>query len=313
MARDPAGNVYFTAPFNHRVRKIDTHGKITTFAGTGKKGFSGDGGPARRARLHTPYGVAADQQGNVYIADYLNRRVRKVDPSGVITTFAGTGETPDIFDDDPHHGDGGPAALAPIDAPQQLATDQAGNVYIGGACTIHKVSPAGIISTVIGGDLITCGYAGDGGPATEAKIGVPAQMAVDSAGNLYVADPQHKRIRKIAANGIISTFAGTGKGVFSGDGGPARKANIYNPLSVAVDGKDNVYFSQHGPRSSSRIRRVDGNGIITTVAGNGKLGRSPVPGSAPSASRTGFRTGCSSTPKATWSSPATPTSGYGAW
>jgi hypothetical protein len=276
IARDPAGNIYFTAPFNHRVRKIDTHGRISTIAGTGKKGFSGDGGPARSARLHTPYGVAADQHGNVYIADYLNWRVRKVDPSGTITTFAGTGDPPDVFH--LHEGDGGPATLSPVEAPEQLATDRAGNVYIGGACTIRKVDPAGVISTVIGGDLHVCGFTGDGGPAADAQIGVTQQMALDSAGNMYVADPQHKRIRKIAANGIISTFAGTGKGVFSGDGGPARKARIYNPLAVAVDGKDNVYFSQGGPRSSSRIRKVDRNGIITTVAGNGKLGPLARPG-----------------------------------
>jgi hypothetical protein len=269
IAVDGAGNVYFTAPFNHRVRKIDTHGKITTIAGTGKKGFSGDGGPARNARLHTPYGVATDQFGNVYIADLLNWRVRKVDTHGTITTFAGTGHSPDVFH--LHRGDGGPAMLAPIEAPDQIATDRTGNVYIGGDCTIRKIDTHGIISTIIGGGLSACGF--PGGPSPVTRLGVTAQMAVDSTGNLYVADPQNQRIRKITAGGTLSTFAGTGKGGFSGDHGPARKAKLYNPLGVAVDGKDAVFIAVGtDPHHSSRVRKIDRNGVITTVAGNGKLG-----------------------------------------
>lgn len=266
VAVDRDGNVYFTAPDNNRVRKVDRHGKITTYAGNGKQGFSGDGGPARNARLHAPHSLATDSHGNLYIADMLNWRIRKVDPQGTITTFAGIGKPTTIFRT---NGEGGPATQARVD-PLEVAVDSHDNVYIGGACTLRKVDTNGTITTIIGGvgtgDATSCGHAGDGGPASTATIGVPAQIAADNAGNLYITDSLGGRVRRIAPDGTISTFAGTGKRGFSGDHRGATKAKLYNPLGIVADGKGNIYISD-----LRRVRKVNRRGIITTIAGTGKL------------------------------------------
>jgi hypothetical protein len=276
VASDSQGNVYITDMTSNRVRKVDRHGKISTFAGTGKRGFSGDGGPATRARLFAPWGVAVDSHDNVYIGDYRNLRIRKVDATtGRISTFAGNGHGTSYSDPD---GDGGPATEAPIDAPWPVTVDSHDNVYLAAICSVRKVDTNGIISTVIGpihdgAKPYLCGSDGDHGPAINAHVGVIQDLATDSKGNLYLADPQHHRVRKVAANGIITTFAGTGKGGFSGDGRKATRAKIYWPIGVAVDGKDNVYISVGGgAHHSSRVRKVNRRGIISTVAGNGKLG-----------------------------------------
>jgi hypothetical protein len=191
--------------------------KITTIAGNGKRGFSGDGGPATSAQLNQPHGVAVDGQGNVYISDAGNYRVRKVRPGGTITTFAGDG-TPGIL------GDGGPATAARLSHVNSVAVDRQGNVYISdhGSGRVRKVSLDGTITTIAGGGSPR----GDGGPATLARLYAPLQVAVDGPGNVYIADYADQRVRKVSPGGTITTFAGTGKGGFSGDGGPATSAQL---------------------------------------------------------------------------------------
>jgi hypothetical protein len=264
--RDSHGNTYIAELDGHTVRKVDSHGKITTIAGTGKRGYSGDGGPARRAKLNFPYAVALDSHDNLYIGDSVNFRVRRVDAStGTITTVAGTGKPAGPLRDD---GDGGPATQARLQGALSLAFDRDGTLYIGGGCSVRKVTADGTISTIIGRDnqreSSTCGYAGDGGPAIKAQIGVVGQLAVDSTGNLYISDGQHNRVRKINPAGIISTFAGNGKRGASGNSRKATKARVGNPTGVAVDGKDNVYISTEG-----RVRKVNRHGLISAAAGTG--------------------------------------------
>jgi hypothetical protein len=260
IATDRQGNVYFVDLDHQRVRKVDTHGKITTFAGTGKAGFSGDGGPARKAQLNYPYAVATDRNGNVYIADYLNRRVRKVNKHGKISTFAGNGEIANVFN--PRSiGLEGPATDARLSAPSGLAVDGNGNVYVSGSWIVRRIDRHGVLHAFAGTRL---GFAGDGGPATQAQLGTMSQIAADKDGNVYVTDYTVNRVRKIDTHGTISTLAGTGKHGFSGDHGPARKAKLYNPLGVAVDGKGNVYI---GDDANCRVRKVDRHGKITTVVG----------------------------------------------
>ncbi len=194
VAVDSAGNIYIADHQDQRVRRVDSAGIITTFAGTGTRGFSGDGGPASSAALTDPYGVAVDSGGNVYIADRLNYRVRKVTPAGIITTVAGAGTAG-------FSGDGGPSTSASISSPQGLALDTAGNLYIGetGTDRVREVTPAGIISTVAGGANIG-GNFGDGGLATNANLSLPIGVTTDSTGNLFIADSHHGRIRKVSAS-----------------------------------------------------------------------------------------------------------------
>ncbi|HEY7392086.1 MAG TPA: hypothetical protein VH640_26445, partial [Bryobacteraceae bacterium] len=234
---------------------VYAQGVITTVAGTGATGVSGDGGPATSAALGAPSGntldVAVDTAGYLYIVDGGNRRIRKVNAAGTITTVAGGGSA---------IGDGGPATGAQI-FPGGAAVDSAGNLYFAQGATIRKVNPAGIISTIAGSGNIA--YGGDGGPATAAGFNASG-VAVDGAGNLYIADSLNSRIRKISPSGIISTVAGNGLPGFSGDGGPATSASLYLPQGLAADNAGNLYFADN-----SRIRKVDTTGIITTVAGNG--------------------------------------------
>ena len=260
VAVDGAGNLYIADTFNHRIRKVDSTGTITTIAGTGELGFSGDGGPAVEAELYNPYGVAVDGAGNLYIADTFNHRIRKVDSSGVITTIAGTGERG-------FSGDEGPAVEAWLYNPYGVAVDGAGNLYIADTDNhrIRKVDSTGTITTVAGtGER---GFGGDGGPATAAQLAPPAGVAVDGAGNLYIADRGNHRIRKVDSTGTITTVAGTGERGFGGDGGPATAARLTFPRGVAVDSAGNLYIVDRG---NHRIRKVDSAGVITTVAGTGE-------------------------------------------
>ena len=258
VAVDGAGNLYIADSDNRRIRKVDSAGTITTVAGTGEFGFSGDGGPATQAELYRPYGVAVDGAGNLYIADSDNRRIRKVDSAGTITTVAGTGEFG-------FSGDGGPATQAQIGYSRGVAVDGAGNLYIADRFRIRKVDSAGTITTVAGTG--EGGFSGDGGPATQAQISAPYGVAVDGAGNLYIADSDNHRIRKVDSAGTITTVAGTGEFGFSGDGGPATQAELYRPRGVAVDGAGNLYIADR-----FRIRKVDSAGTITTIAGTGEGG-----------------------------------------
>ena len=255
LAVDAIGNLYIVDRGHQRIRKVDAFtGRIRTMAGTGEEGYSGDGGPATKAMLSFPNDVAVDAIGNVYIADG-NSRIRKVDAfTETISTIAGTGERG-------YSGDGGLATEAQLGAPFSVAVDGAGNLYISETVNsrIRKVDAAtGIISTIAGtGER---DYSGDGGPAAEAPLWNPLGVTVDGAGNLYIADNTNSRIRKVdAATGIISTVAGMGRRGHGGDGGPATEAQLV-PRDVAVDGAGNLYIA-----SANRIRRVDGAGIISTI------------------------------------------------
>jgi sugar lactone lactonase YvrE len=267
VCTDAHGNVYIADGDNHVIRKVDTAGMLTTIAGNGTGagtstgGYGGDGGPATAAELNRPHSVAIDQAGNLYIADYLNSRVRKVDTAGIITTFAGNGSSGSL-------GDGGPATAAELAAPIGVAVDGMGNVYISDwdASKIRMVNTAGIITTVAGGGSSLA----NGVPATTAQLDGVIGIAVDAAGNLYYADAVNDLVRKVTvATGIVNTIAGTGVTGASGDGGLADTATINYPTGVAVDATGRVYFSD---LYNYKIRRIDNAGIITTIAGTGLYG-----------------------------------------
>jgi hypothetical protein len=268
VAVDGKGNVYIADTANARVRKVNRDGTITTFAGTGELGdypYSGDGGPATSAQLYEPVGVAVDEQGNLYIVDSHYSVVRKVSPGGTINAFAGGNGFG-------FSGDGGPATSARLREPHGLAADDDGNVYIADSSNhrVRKVTPGGTITTIAGtGDF---GFSGDGGPATSAKLDGPEGVAVDGKGNVYIADGiGSMRVRKVSPGGTITTFAGNGtcdlEPKLSGDRGPAKKAQLCDPVGVAVDGKGNVYVADNG---DYRVRKVSPRGIITAFAGTGK-------------------------------------------
>ena len=248
-------------------------GTITTIAGTGKAGFSGDGGPAARARLKYPTGVAVDPQGSVYIVDQGNSRVRQVSPDGKITTIAGTGKAG-------FSGDGGPATSARLMTPQGVAADGQGNVYIAdyGNHRIRKVSADGRITTFAGTGKK--GFSGDRGSAVAAKLDYPQGVAVDGKGNVYIADTGNSRVRKVTADGKIMTFAGTGSTGLSRDGGPATSATLFRPTGVAVDEDGNVYIADF---LHYKVRKVNPGGMISTIAGTGAAGLSGDGGRATAA------------------------------
>jgi RHS repeat-associated protein len=269
VAVDSIGNIYTAGgnqfiPDVDRIRKVDTNGIITTVAGNGQGGYSGDDGPAVVAQLNSPYGVSVDSTGNIYIADRDNHRIRKVDTSGIITTVAGNG-IPSFS------GDGGPATEAELKYPAGIALDSIGNVYIADLSNhrIRKVDTSGIITTVAGNGIP--GSSGDGGPATGARLTWPNGVSVDSIGNIYIADGDNSRIRKVDTSGIITTVAGNGQGGYSGDDGSATEARINTLSGVAVDSIGNIYIPDI---NNDRIRKVDTNGIITSVIGNGQRGYS---------------------------------------
>jgi hypothetical protein len=251
------------------AQETATPGTITTVAGTGQLGFSGDGGPATQARLAFPFSVGVDAAGNVLIADTDNNRLRKVSPAGMISTVAGTGKVG-------FSGDDGYATEARLN-PWTLVLDGAGNLFIedSGNVRVRKVSPEGIITTVAGSGK--AGFSGDGGPATEARFSELRLGVVDTAGNLLIADRNNHRIRKVSPEGIITTVAGSGptgaaKGVSAGDGGLATEARLNGPFGLALDRSGNLFFSEagdvFGTNTGYRVRKVDPNGIISTVAGS---------------------------------------------
>ncbi len=262
VAVDGSGNVYIADKGNNCIRKVNTSGIITTFAGNGTAGYSGDGGPASSAKLDKPTGVACDISGNVYIADQVNNCIRKVNTSGIIKTFAGNGTAG-------YTGDGSAATAAELNQPINVASDFSGNLFIVdfNNSAIRKVNSSGIISTVAGNG--TCGFSGDGGAATSAKLYHPTMMACDASGNLYIDDENNDRIRKVNTSGVITTIAGDGIDSFSGDGGPATAARLNETYGVCVDGKGNVYIAD---LVNQRIRKVDTSGIITTICGTGVRG-----------------------------------------
>ncbi|MGY8822504.1 MAG: FG-GAP-like repeat-containing protein [Candidatus Latescibacterota bacterium] len=265
---------------NHKIRKVNVSGFISTFAGTATNGSSGDGGAATSAQLDGPSAVAVDASGNVYISDGNNHKIRKVDTGGNISTFAGTGAGGDS-------GDGGLATSAQIQSPLGIAIDASGNLYIADNNNhrIRKVDTAGNISTVAGNG--SGGFSGDGGLATSAQIQFPTGVAVDASGNLYIADQSNHRIRKVDTGGNISTVAGNGSGGYSGDGGLATSAQINGPVGIAVDASGNIYI---GDQNNHRIRKVDSGGLITTIAGTGSNGYNSD-GIAPTSAQVNFPNG----------------------
>jgi uncharacterized protein (TIGR03437 family) len=262
IAFDADGNLYVPDQANDRIRKITPGNIITTVAGNGVFGYSGNGGPALQASLASPVSVAFDPDGNLYIVDQDNHRVRKMTRDGTLTTVVGNGS----LGTEPGAGNGGPAILASLDAPGGIAIDPAGVIFISDTYNdqVRKVSGLGIITAFAGTTDQT--YGGDGGPAVLANLNSPAGLALDAQGNLYIADQLNNRIRKVSTDGIITTFAGNGNAEFSGDGGPARSAGLNYPSDVAFDAAGNLYIADE---RNNRVRKVTPGGVITTVAGNG--------------------------------------------
>ena len=258
LAIDSAGNLYFVDQDTYRVRKVDASGQVSTIAGSGLPGFSGDGGPATSARLGDRVeGLAVDGDGNIYIADTGNYRIRKVDRSGIISTVAGTGAFRT-------GGDGGPAKIAGLTAIGGLAVDAAGNLYVADTWDdrVRRIDANGIISTVAGtGDA---GRSGDAGPAVEARLDRPEGVAIGPSGDIYIADTDNHLVRRVDASGTITTIVGTGDRGYSGDGGPATEAALSEPRAVAVDSVGNVYIADS---ANGIVRRVAADGSISTVAG----------------------------------------------
>lgn len=264
VATDAAGNLYI-ADYNSRVRIVTPAGVISTIAGTGIPGSSGDGGPATAARLHTPTGLAFDADGNLYIADANDHRVRKITPAGIISTVAGTG-TPGSG------GDGGPATEAQLSTPLRVAVDSHGNLYVTelNGHRVRKVTSAGVISTIAGtGEP---GFSGDGGPAHQAQVWAVTGVAVDASGNVYIADHGNNRIRMIATSGVITTVAGNGWLGSAGDGGPATAAPMWSPYGLAIGPAGDLYITSYSALQGHVVRRVSRAGMISTVAGAGVEG-----------------------------------------
>ncbi len=282
LSLDAQGNLFIVT--DNRIRKVDAAtGIITTVAGTGRNKFSGDGGPATEATLSVPMGVAIDASGNLYIATHASFRVRKIDAStGIITTLAGgaireSRTSVEI-------GDGGPATEAYVREPTNVAVDDLANVYVVAENRVRKIdASSGVISTFAGTGLR--GVGGDGGPATAGEFAEPRGIAVDVQGNVFIADKENHRVRRVdGTTGVLTTLAGIGVHVtcryasggggcvdiyrptegagYSGDGGPANTAELSQPTSVAVDAQGNVFITE----GKVRVRKVDTTGVISTFA-----------------------------------------------
>jgi DNA-binding beta-propeller fold protein YncE len=266
VAFDSAGNLFFSDTFNHRIRRVDARtGAITTVAGNGEAGYAGDGGPAVQASLNEPYGIAIDRAGNIFVADRLNRRVRRIDAAnGTITTLAGTGEPA-------YSGDGGPAARAGLAEPNGLALDaDERHLYIADVAD-HRVRSvdlsSGAIATFAGTGAPEHG--GDDGPVAEARIFGARAVKLGPDGTIYILERQGSSLRAVdAATGIITTIAGTTGRGYSGDGGPALAAVFDAPKEMAIDPDGNILIVD---TENHAIRRIDrGTGVVTTIAGGRK-------------------------------------------
>jgi Abnormal spindle-like microcephaly-assoc'd, ASPM-SPD-2-Hydin/NHL repeat len=246
IARDSQGNLYIADAVNNVVRKVSADGIVTTVAGNGTQGYSGDGGPATSAQLAVPTAVGVDGAGNLYIADFFNACVRKVDGNGMISTLA-------------------TAAGLPV---RGLAADSSGNVYYSSSYEgVWKVNAQGVITKIAGNG--SPGFSGDGGPATDAQTAVVAGLTLDGQGNLYLTEVANSDVRKVDTNGIITTVAGNQQFGYAGDGGPATSAKLNSPTDVRVDAAGNLYIADS---SNNRIRKVNAAGKISTIAGDGNYG-----------------------------------------
>ncbi len=262
IATDNADNLYIADIDTQLIRKVNPAGIITTIAGVimgggGVAGYSGDGGPATLAKLNTPLGIAVDSRGNIFIGDDYNYCIRRIDPSGNISLYAGTNNSG-------YSGDGGPATLAQISWTYGLATDLSGNLFLcdGENNCVRKINTAGIITTIAGNGIR--GFSGDNGPATSCQLNKPTGVYADNAGYVYIADFNNHRIRKIDPNGIITTFAGKGSAGFSGDGGLARSAELNFPISFIRDGYGNSFIADLG---NARVRKIDNTQILYFTSG----------------------------------------------
>ena len=280
IAVDSSGNFYIADGYNNRVRKVSSTGTVTTVAGNGTRGFSGDGQAATAAELNFPVAVAVDASGNLFIADLYNNRIRKVSAGGTITTVAGNGAVNSQSGQGTYSGDNGPAISAGLNLPYGVAVDGSGNLFIADLYNnrVRKVNTAGTITTVAGNGQQ--GFSGDGAQATAASLAQPYGIAVDPSGNLFIADYGNDRVRKVSSTGVITTIAGNGNPAFSGDGGQAAAAQLNYPKGLAADASGNLCIADF---SSSRIRKIATTGIITTIAGNGNFGFSGDGGPATAA------------------------------
>ena len=272
VALDRAGNLYIADWYNNAVRLVNPNGVIRTVAGIGSLGYSGDGGPAVGAQLAYPCGLAVDAAGDLFIADSGNNAIREVTPDGNINTVAGNGTRG-------YTGDGAQATNAQLYAPYAVAVDAAGDLFISDSNNhaIREVFVGGEILTIAGNGVP--GYVGDGGQGIYSQFNYPKGLALDSAGDLYVADFGNSVIREIYANGRVATVAGVGAPGYSGDGGPATSAVLSYPESVALDAAGNLYIAD----TLNQVIRVVSSGVITTIAGNGTSGYSGDGGPASSA------------------------------
>lgn len=266
VALDAAGNLYFSDTFNHCVRRVDAKtGVITTVAGNGKKGYAGDGGPAKEAMLNEPYGVEVDRVGRIYIVDRLNYCIRVVSKDGMIDTLAGTGKSG-------YSGDGGPAKQAMFKEPNGLCLDGLGKLYVADVAD-QRVRVIDLVSGKI--DTI-CGdgkkqQTGDGGDYKKASLFGPRAVAVGRDSNLYICEREGNAIRRVDfKSGKIERVAGTGKKGYTGDGGPALNATFNGPKELDIDKDGNIFVVDTENQS---IRRIDAkSGKISTIAGSGKVG-----------------------------------------
>ena len=272
IAIDNSGNLYIGDEYNNRVRKISNTGIVTTIAGTGTAGFSGDGGPATLAEINGPAGIAVDPSGNVYIADASNNRIRKITIYGIINTVAGDGTAG-------YSSDGVSATSSELNNPTGIAVDGSGTMFIADNLNarIRKVSPSGLISTICGTG--TPGYTGDGGYGTAAEINAPIGIAIDGSDNIFFTDAGSNTVRELYTTGHVETLAGTGTAGFSGDGGIATSAELNGPYGVFTDASGSVYFVD---QTNNRVRKISA-GYIKTVAGNGTSGFSGDFGAATAA------------------------------